>query len=98
PSGKQKPVNITNNAGRTDSITFRYINTDPDKRFVENKDVLLLSAFDNISKEAGFYTLRLQGRNPLLKRELDKYGYTSVKKAKNTDLFVFQKSNFNTSP
>ncbi|HCF80742.1 MAG TPA: S9 family peptidase [Porphyromonadaceae bacterium] len=98
PSGKQKPVNITNNAGRTDSITFRYINTDPDKRFVDNKDVLLLSAFDNISKEAGFYTLRLQGRNPLLKRELDKYGYTSVKKAKNTDLFVFQKSNFNTSP
>lgn len=98
PSGKQKPVNITNNAGRTDSITFRYINTDPDKRFVENKDVLLLSAFDNISKEAGFYTLRLQGRNPLLKRELDKYGYSSVKKAKNADLLVFQKSNFNTSP
>lgn len=98
PTGKKKPVNITNNSGKTDSITFRYINTDPDKRFIEPKDVLLLSAFDNKSKEAGFYTLRLQGRNPLLERELDKYGYTSVKKAKNADLFVFQKSNFNTSP
>ncbi len=98
PSGKQKPESITQHTGRTDSITFRYINTDPEKRFVEPKDVLLLSAFDNKTKEGGFYTLKLQGRNPLVKRELDKFGFSSVAKAKNADVFAFQKSNFNTSP
>lgn len=98
PAGKVKPVNITLSAGRTDSITFRYINTDPDKRFVELKDQLLLSAFDNNSKEAGYYTLKLQGRNPLQKKELDKFSFSSLKKAKSADIFVFQKSNFQTSP
>lgn len=98
PTGKLKPENITRNVGRTDSITFRYINTDPEKRFIEPKDILLLSAFDNKTKEGGFYTLRQQGRNPLTKRELDKFGYSSVNKAKNADVYVFQKSNFNTSP
>ncbi len=98
PIGKQKPENITKNAGKADSITFRYINTDPDKRFIEPKDLLLLSAFDNKSKESGFYTLKQQGKNPLVKRELDKYGYSSVKKAKNAEVFAFQKSNFSTSP
>lgn len=98
PSGKEMPENITKNNGRTDSITFRYINTDPEKLFIEPKDVLLLSAFDNKSKESGFYTLKQQGRKPLVKRELDKYKYTSLKKAKNAEAFVFQKSNFNTSP
>ncbi|MDO5522506.1 MAG: prolyl oligopeptidase family serine peptidase [Bacteroidia bacterium] len=98
PTGEQKPENITRNAGRTDSITFRYINTDREKRFIEPKDVLLLSAFDNKSKENGFYTLAQQGRNPLTKREMDKYGYSSVNKAKNAEVYVFQKSNFNTSP
>ena len=98
PAGKLKPENITRNTGRAGYITFRYINTDPEKRFVEPKDVLLLSAFNNKTKEGGFYTLKQQGRNPLIKRELDKYGYSSVSKAKNAEVFVFQKSNFNTSP
>lgn len=98
PTGKLKPENITQNAGRADSITFRYINTDPEKRFIESKDILLLSAFDNKTKESGFYTLKQQGRNPLMKREFDKYGYSSVNKARNAEVYAFQKSNFNTSP
>ncbi len=98
PQGRKKPENITQNAGRTDSVTFRYINTDPEKRFIEPKDVLLLSAFDNKTKENGYFTLKQKGRNPLEKRVLDKYTFSSLNKAKDTDVYAFLKSNFNTSP
>ncbi len=98
PNGDEKPVNITQHKGRTDSLTFRYINTNPDKRFIEPDDQLLLSTFDNVSKEWGYYTLRQSGRNPLQKRVMDGFTFSGLLKAKNVDIFAYQKSNFNTSP
>lgn len=98
PNGVEKPLNITQEAGRKDSLTFRYINTDPDKRFIEPKDVLLLSAFDNVSKEKGYYTLKQKGRKPLVKHITDKFNFTGLIKAKNAEAYLFQKSNFSTSP
>ena len=98
PKGEKKAENITLHAGRTDSITFRYLNTDPEKRFVAPDDQLLLTAFNNRSKETGFYTLALKGRQPLKRRVLEGFSFTSVTKAKEADLVLFQKSNFHTSP
>lgn len=98
PTGKKKPENITRHAGRTDSITFQYVNIDPEKRFIEADDLLLLSAFNQVSKERGYYTLAQKGRNPLIKRALEKYSFSELEKAKAADIFVFQKSNFNTPP
>lgn len=98
PKGIQSPENITLNAGRNDSITFRYINTDREKRFLVKDDRLLLSAFDHKSKEKGYYTLTQSGRKRLQKRILDGYNYTGLEKAIGSNLHIFQKSNFNTSP
>lgn len=98
PTGIKDPENITLGAGRRDSITFRYIRTDPEKRFLEKGDLLLLSAFNNQSKERGYYTLKQSGRNPLQKRVMEGYTFTGLQKAKKTDLIAFQKSNFHTSP
>ena len=98
PKGEKKAENITLHVGRSDSVTFRYLNTDPEKRFIESDDLLLLTAFDNRSKEAGFYTLAQKGRQPLKKRVLEGFTFTSVSKAKEEDIFLFQKSNFQTSP
>ncbi len=98
PKGVKKAENITNGAGRTDSLTFRYVNTDPEKRFIEPKDILLLSAFDHTSKQGGYYTLKQSGRNRLEKRILDRYTFSGTEKARNAGVFAFRKSNFNTSP
>lgn len=98
PKGEKEAENITRNMGRTDSIRFRYINTDPDRRFIAPDDVLLLSAFDKRTKENGYYLLKQKGRNPLEKRIVDKFSFSGLNKAKNADVFVFQKSNFSTSP
>ncbi|NLD23331.1 MAG: S9 family peptidase [Bacteroidales bacterium] len=98
PSGVKKAENISLGKGRTDSITFRYVNLDTEKRFIEPQDELLLSAFNNISKEKGYYTLKQSGRNPLKERVMDKFNFTGLLKAKDSDLMLFQKSNFSTSP
>lgn len=98
PKAIKKPENITRGAGRADSIRFRYVNTDPEKRFIEPNDVLLLSAFSKKTKESGYYTLKQKGRNPLEKKIVDKFTFSDLNKAKNADVFAFQKSNFNTSP
>ncbi len=98
PKEMNGALNITFHAGRSDSITFRYIQTDPDKRFIEKGDLLLLSAFNNKSKERGYYTLKQSGRSPLQKRVMGKFTYSGLLKAKESDLLVYQKSNFNTSP
>ena len=98
PSGTKRTENITQGKGRTDSITFRYVNTDREKRYIEPGDQLLLSAFNNISKERGYYTLKQSGRNPLQERIMDKFNFTGLTKAKESDLLLFEKSNFNNSP
>jgi dipeptidyl aminopeptidase/acylaminoacyl peptidase len=98
PSGKKKAVNMTHFAGRTDSIRFRYVHTDPEKRFIKEDDLLLLSAFDQVRKESGYYTLAQKGRTPLKKRILEKFTFTGLKKAREADMVVYQKSNFHTSP
>lgn len=98
PRGSKEAENITRRMGRNDSITFRYVHTDREKRFIAQGDLLLLSAFDNATKERGYYTLKQSGRSPLQKRVMDGYTFGGLQKAKEVDLFVFQKSNFTTSP
>ena len=99
PQNQNKAVNITEHLGRKDSITFRYLNTDKEKRFVEPNETLLLEAFDNKTKENGFYSYNpKQKRSTIKKLVLDKYTYSVGAKSKNSDVVVYEKSNFNTSP
>src|SRR5690606_28155054 len=50
------------------------------------------------TKENGYYTLAQKGRNPLKKKTLEKFTFADLKKAKKANVFVYQKSNFHTSP
>lgn len=96
PTGKKAPVNITQNIGRNNKLTFRYVRTDPESRFIKPKENILLSAFDNTSKEKGCYELTNKGK--LKKLVMDKYTYGYPIKAKNKDVYYYTKSNFSTSP
>jgi dipeptidyl aminopeptidase/acylaminoacyl peptidase len=98
PKGIKTPENITLDRGRTNSTVLRYVNTDAEKRFITSRDQLLLSAFNKQTKEHGYYTLNMSGRNPLQKRTLEGYTFSSLNKAKNANVYAFMKANFNTSP
>lgn len=94
--GNKKPENMTNGIGRQKDLMLRYVKTDPESRFVTNKEKILLTVFDNKTKENGYAQIVNKKTNILL---VDKFGFDkkAFAKAKNADVYLYSKGNFNTS-
>ncbi len=95
PNGVKAPENITKSIGRDKKVKLRYIKTDPESRFIKPNEKLLLSAFDETTKETGYYELVKGVVKPLV---MGKYTYSPPVKAKDKDVYCFTKGNFNTFP
>ncbi len=95
PNGVKAPENITKNTGRDKKVRLRYIKTDPESIFIKPNEKLLLSAFDETTKETGYYELAKGTTKPLV---MGKYTYSLPVKAKDKDIYCFTKGNFNTFP
>ncbi|MDR3260723.1 MAG: prolyl oligopeptidase family serine peptidase [Tannerella sp.] len=96
PAGATAPQRITKGYGREHRITFRNVRLTNEYDYLKAGEPFLLSAFDNQSKENGFYTLSPQ--KGLKKLLLEKYTFSTPVKAKHADVFIYTKSNFNTTP
>ncbi len=59
PLGVAAPKNLTDGAGRAGNLTFRLLDLDPEERFYDPSQPLLLRTFDNTTKYAGFYRDRV---------------------------------------
>lgn len=98
PSGKQKPVNLTNGFGRKNSITFSYERLDRDEETIDPKKTMLLRAFHEFTKQAGFFALNpAKAADPRMIL-MDDYSFRIVSKAKNGDHLIFTRENFQTYP
>jgi dipeptidyl aminopeptidase/acylaminoacyl peptidase len=97
PEGKEKSVRLTN--GRPMKISYRYINTDPDERFIKAGQSLLLRVFDEKDKSAGLAVLNTANGNEikLLFKEPVTVGF-QVQKARNADVLSYTKESFEHSP
>ncbi|HLX91696.1 MAG TPA: prolyl oligopeptidase family serine peptidase [Puia sp.] len=73
PEGRGEPINLTKRLGISQRIRFRVVDFGPD-RFL--KDTLLLSAFDVLTKESGFFQLVLGKSNSLVKLSMVKFIYS----------------------
>jgi prolyl oligopeptidase family protein len=96
PAGKTAPVNLTN--GRESRIVYRYIRLDPEKRFVEPGERLLLHIFDEKTKASGYGFLLLGAGQPI---QLVKENFAFARrpqKAKDAERLLFTKENFQTFP
>ncbi|MDR2472180.1 MAG: prolyl oligopeptidase family serine peptidase [Tannerella sp.] len=99
PTGIRPPEMITKGVGKEHKITFRYIRTDLENDFIDTDKPLLLSAFDNTTKEAGYYTLDMKKKASLpLKRIMAPKTFGLLRKAKNADTYIFTQSDFRHSP
>ncbi len=78
--------NLTTGIGTDREIRLRYIQTDPEERFIDLGKPLLLSAFGHWTKEAGFFRLE-NGR--LEQLALDKKSFGRPTKAKKADRFLY---------
>lgn len=99
PSGALTPVNVTGGVGRADSTTFRYIKTDSEAKYISEKEPMILGAFNNVTKQNGFYTKQLgKKKEAPIRRVLDGYTFSPPVKAKNANVLLFTQSNFSTTP
>ncbi|WP_316811495.1 alpha/beta hydrolase family protein [Pedobacter heparinus] len=98
PDGKNEPKNITNGFGRQNKITFRYEKLDPESRFLSKRGNIWLNAFNNLTKESGFYKKDIDNtKNPELV-VMEKMKYSSLIKARDAEHLIFDKGNYTTSP
>ncbi|MEM7784554.1 MAG: prolyl oligopeptidase family serine peptidase, partial [Planctomycetota bacterium] len=57
PTGELAPICITNNEGRENKITYRYLRLDREQRALDPENEIYLSAFDTETKASGFSKL-----------------------------------------
>ncbi len=93
PTGVEKSVCLT--TGRKDKVEMRYVNTNPDERFIKADQKLLLKIYDEKDKTAGLALLDLAKNNTtqILFKEPISMGF-AIQKAKNADVLVYTKETY----
>ncbi len=89
------PTDLTGNRGTRDDIRFRYVRTDPDERFIDLDDPVLLSAYGEWTKKEGFFELR-DGSLRELTFEDKKFG--RPQKALGSERYLFTVQTFREFP
>lgn len=91
-----KAENITKNIGTNEQIIFRYENLDNNVEYIDTSKELLLTAFGELTKKDGFYSLKV-GSNPkaLLYKDAS---FGNVQKADNSDKVILTQQTFTDFP
>lgn len=96
PENKKAPVNLTK-IGRNEKTIFRYVQLDPEERFIDPAKELLLSAFNETTNAAGYYKLSLTD-GKLTNLLMSDNRYTNVVKARNSSTILFSRQSFQEFP
>jgi len=92
PKGKEEAYNLTQGVGRDENIRFSYIKLDKEEQTIDLSQTLLLKAFGEFNKKAGFYSLT-NGKS-LKNIRFEDVSYSSPIKAKNSNQLVWKRSTF----
>lgn len=91
PLDGSKATNLTGGLGDKEEIRFRYVRLDPEERFIDLSKPILLSAYGQWTKKAGYYELK----NGIMTRLIyeDKH-FDNLRKAKNTGKLMYTQETF----
>jgi len=109
PSGKTKPINVTNGYGKKHNVIFSALLQEYAERPISDDEKLILTAFNSVTKDAGFYSISINKvRDPeLLTMGPYAYGYYqlvagsslgSPLKAKNTGEYLIGRMSASQAP
>ncbi|MBS1496268.1 MAG: prolyl oligopeptidase family serine peptidase [Bacteroidetes bacterium] len=93
PNGVEQPKNITNGFGKKNKIEFNYVRLDPDKKFLNADDTILLAAQNLVNKYGGFFTKKIDEVANPLQVTMGPYSYAGIAKAKYANKFIVQRAN-----
>ncbi|HNW48572.1 MAG TPA: prolyl oligopeptidase family serine peptidase [Bacteroidales bacterium] len=97
PGGEFAPERITRN-GRENHITYRVLKLDEKKECVDEKNLLLLSSFNEISRESGFCTLNPNRKEEPKQLLAGPFMYGNVQKAASGAEVMYTKESFELFP
>lgn len=93
------PINLTRGEGRKNKITYRYVNPNPDEKFVSPAQEILLSMFAEKSKHSGLATYKMvSNAKPVTVLTGAFFIGDRVVKAKNADAWIYTKESYQRAP
>jgi dipeptidyl aminopeptidase/acylaminoacyl peptidase len=100
PTGAKPPVVLTDSLGRREHITLRAVSfaRDDDERHLDTTRPTWLSAFDEDTKESGFYRTTLNARRAPEKVMMGPVRYGTPSKAANAETYMLTRSTFQEFP
>ena len=97
PLAVAAPVNMTNGFGRKNKTKFDYVNTDPEKRYINSTEKILLRSQNKKNKNAGFYRVNIdEVKDPVLLHS-DAHSFSAPLKAKDCEKYIFTQSDIEAS-
>ena len=89
PRGREAPRNLTEGVGRRDRIRFRYVPLEREQQSISPDEPMLLSAFDDRDKRAGFYRDRFRGSDAPEQLVLSAHRYSRPTKAADGEVVLY---------
>jgi dipeptidyl aminopeptidase/acylaminoacyl peptidase len=91
PLDGESATMLTEGEGDAGNIRFRYVRLDPEERFIDLSEPIILSAYGDLSKRYGYYELDGSRVRPLI---FDDRRAAQLEKAKNADRVLFTVESF----
>lgn len=98
PLDRKAPVNLTAGAGRRSKTSYRYVQTDPEERFLRNGQDLLLRVFDERDKRSGMALLPEGKPSAPTHFFLKDDAVDQVVKARDADTYLFTRETYANPP
>ncbi|GAB4277571.1 MAG: prolyl oligopeptidase family serine peptidase [Marinilabiliales bacterium] len=93
PLMEQPPVCLTSQYGRNNNLKFNYVKLDEEAFSINQQEDMLLSCFDEKTKNSGFYYTG-QGFKSPVKLLMENYSFNKPVKAKKANIIIWKKGNF----
>lgn len=96
--GIKVPVNATRNYGRKNFLKFRYEKLDPEEEFIDTAKPVIVSAFDERNKSAGYFSADFRNYSDPRMHLMEDYRFDKLSKAKKSDVLIWTRENVTESP
>lgn len=102
PDGSEA-INLTQGMGRKNYLIFRHVNlnpdrTDPDAKWIDSTQPLMLRAEDKETRDTGFYRVKIDAKEAPQKLLMDAKSFSTPAKAKDADVLLLTASSFQQFP
>lgn len=92
PNGVEAPKNISNGYGRKNKTEFSYVRLDPEKRFIEPGETILLQSLNKNNKFGGYFNKNVSEVSDPVKITEGAFANGMIIKAKNAAQYIAQRS------